>query len=111
MQALGDTEATLGLLFGTVGLGCFVGPIMMNLLVPPQPTPLLWGTVASFGFLLAGYLLMLIAPNISIVLVSTFVRSIGAASCAQSLPGCLTPALHPQALYLGSLDSPRHPTP
>ena len=46
--------------------------------VPPRPTPLLWGTVASFGFLLAGYALMLAAPNIAWVLVSTFVRSIGA---------------------------------
>lgn len=50
--------------------------------VPPRPLPLLWGTVASFGFLLAGYMLMLLAPNIGLVLLSTFVRSIGQSELA-----------------------------
>lgn len=80
MQTLGDPESTLGYLFGMVGLGCFVGPILMNLVVPPRPRPLLWGCVASFFFLLAGYVLMLVAPNIAVILLSTFVRSIGSAS-------------------------------
>ena len=60
--------------------------------MPPRPTPLLWGIVASFAFLLAGYLLMLLAPNIGLVLLSTFVRSIGEAACCCSCSALLVAA-------------------
>lgn len=36
MQTLGDAEATLGFLFGMVGLGCFLGPLGMNLVSEPE---------------------------------------------------------------------------
>lgn len=77
MQKWGDAPETLGFIFATVGFGCFVGPIILNALIPPHPKPLAWGVAASFGFLFAGFLMMLAAPNILLLLFSTFVRSIG----------------------------------
>ncbi len=77
MQRWGDSSVTLGLIFATVGFGCFVGPISMNAIVPPRPQALAWGVAASFGFLFCGFLMMLVAPNILLLLLSTFVRSIG----------------------------------
>ena len=53
------------------------GPICMNALVPPRPRPLVWGVAASYCFLFAGFLLMVVSPGISLVLASTFVRAIG----------------------------------
>lgn len=31
MQWLGDAKSTLGYLFGMVGFGCFLGPIILNM--------------------------------------------------------------------------------
>ncbi|PRW58840.1 major facilitator superfamily MFS_1 [Chlorella sorokiniana] len=79
MQWAGDSSTTLGLIFATVGLGCFVGPVLLNHLFPPYPASLRWGVAASYCLFFAGFALMLIAPNISLVLASTFVRAMGSA--------------------------------
>lgn len=50
----GDASVTLGLIFATVGTGCFVGPIAFNLLVPPRPPALAWGVAASFCLMFSG---------------------------------------------------------
>ena len=40
MQTLGDGPQTLGLVFASVGVGCFFGPIAFNYFTPPRSTPL-----------------------------------------------------------------------
>ncbi|GAB4816866.1 hypothetical protein N2152v2_003912 [Parachlorella kessleri] len=80
MQKLGDASVTLGLIFAVVGIACFLGPVMLNALVPPRPAALAWGVAASFAFMFVGFVIMLVASNISLLLLSTFVRSIGSAT-------------------------------
>ncbi len=70
---------TLGYIFAFVGLGCLAGPILFNMFVPPRPRPLLWGNAAAFVLLGSGYLTMLFAPNVLVVLLSTFIRAAGSA--------------------------------
>ena len=41
MQLLGDQPFTLGLIFASVGFGCFLGPIVFNYFTPPRYSPLL----------------------------------------------------------------------
>ena len=36
MQSLGDGPQTLGLVFASVGVGCFFGPILFNWFTPPR---------------------------------------------------------------------------
>lgn len=36
MQALGDSSTTLGLLFASIGLACFIGPVLSNRITPPR---------------------------------------------------------------------------
>ncbi len=57
--------------------GCFVGPLVMNAIVPPHPQALLWGNVASFGLVFLGLFIMLLSPSIALILLSTFIRSVG----------------------------------
>ncbi len=78
MQQWGDAQVTLGLIQGAVALGCLVGPLAMNAVVATRPLPLAWGVAASFGFVLLGFLLMLAARGIALLLLATFVREMGA---------------------------------
>ena len=55
MQWVGDSSTTLGLIFATVGLGCFVGPVALNHLFPPHPASLRWGVAASYCLFFAGF--------------------------------------------------------
>lgn len=55
MQWAGDSSTTLGLIFATVGLGCFVGPVVLNHLFPPYPASLRWGVAASYCLFFAGF--------------------------------------------------------
>ncbi|PSC75896.1 MFS transporter [Micractinium conductrix] len=77
---LGDSSTTLGLIFAAVGFGCFVGPILFNRFLPPTPPALRWGVALSYLFFFAGLLLMLLSPSLTLVLVSTVVRSMGSAA-------------------------------
>ena len=36
MQSLGDSSQTLGFIFASVGVGCLVGPVLMNKFTPPR---------------------------------------------------------------------------
>lgn len=82
LQSLGDQSTTLGLIFATVGLGCFLGPIGMNRAVAPRRLPLMVGVAASFAFVAAGFGMMLAGytQGIGWVLAATFVRSIGSST-------------------------------
>jgi hypothetical protein len=75
---VGDGATTLGLIFATVGAGCFLGPVAANALVRPRPGPLLWACAASFALLFLGSALMAAAGGLRLVLGATFVRAIGA---------------------------------
>ena len=75
-----DGPTTLGLIFATVGLGCFLGPVVLNALVPPTPKPLLWASVAAFVLLFLGAALMTAARSLVLVLGATFVRAIGSST-------------------------------
>jgi hypothetical protein len=77
---IGDSATTLGLIFAVVGVGCFLGPVGMNALVPPRPRPLLWACAGAFVLLFAGTVLMAAAESLTMVLVATLVRSIGSAT-------------------------------
>jgi len=36
MQGFGDSAFTLGLFFASVGLACFIGPVVFNCVTPPK---------------------------------------------------------------------------
>ncbi|KAL4425671.1 hypothetical protein ABPG75_009687 [Micractinium tetrahymenae] len=80
MQDLGDASATLGFIFAAVGVGCFVGPVALNAVVPPHTRALRWGVAASYCLFATGLLVMLLAPTIWLVLASSVVRSMGSAA-------------------------------
>jgi hypothetical protein len=78
---IGDSSTTLGLIFASVGVGCFLGPIFLNSVVEPRPKPLLWASALAFIFLFAGAVLMALARSaLSMVLIATLVRSVGSAT-------------------------------
>lgn len=77
---IGDGPTTLGLIFAMVGIGCFLGPVFLNALVPPTPRPLLWACAGSFLLLFLGAALMALAQGLPLVLAATFVRAIGSAT-------------------------------
>ncbi|DBB14556.1 TPA: hypothetical protein ACH3X3_004830 [Trebouxia sp. C0006] len=79
MQTLGDGPQTLGFVFAAVGVGCFFGPIFFNYFTPPRKPQLLRSTAASFYCFVVGYLLLVFAADIKLLLVSTVVRSAGSA--------------------------------
>ncbi|KAL3137427.1 hypothetical protein ABBQ32_006948 [Trebouxia sp. C0010 RCD-2024] len=79
MQTLGDSSQTLGFVFAAVGVGCFFGPIFFNFFTPPRKPQLLRSTAASFYCFVLGYLLLILANNISLLLMSTAIRSAGSA--------------------------------
>ena len=47
MQSLGDGPQTLGLVFASVGVGCFFGPILFNWFTPPKYTLLAYHTLSA----------------------------------------------------------------
>jgi len=77
---IGDGPTTLGLIFAVVGTGCFLGPVILNAVVRPQPRPLLWACAASFILLFLGTLMMSLAHTMKLVLAATFVRSVGSST-------------------------------
>ncbi|KAK9830078.1 hypothetical protein WJX72_009631 [[Myrmecia] bisecta] len=80
MQTLGDASTTLGFLFSSVGVGCFFGPIFFNKITPPRLLYLLRSIAATFACFMLGYLLMMTAPSIAYVMLSTVLRSAGSST-------------------------------
>jgi len=77
---VGDSSTTLGLIFASVGFGCFLGPVVLNAAVQPRPRPLLWASALAFIFLFAGAVLLAAARRLYMVLVATLVRAVGSAT-------------------------------
>lgn len=67
----------MGIIYASVGVGCFLGPLLLNTVTPTAVVPLLRGVAISMGLLLAGYLLMLAATHIQGLIVATMVRAMG----------------------------------
>jgi hypothetical protein len=80
IMPVGDSSTTLGLIFATVGVGCFLGPIFLNALVEPRPKPLLWASALAFIFLFAGAVVMAAARKLYLVLIATLIRAVGSAT-------------------------------
>lgn len=76
-QSLGDAGATMGIIYASVGVGCFLGPLLLNAVTPTALVPLLRGVAVSMGLLLAGYVLMLAATHIQTLILATVVRAMG----------------------------------
>jgi predicted MFS family arabinose efflux permease len=77
---VGDSSTTLGVIFATVGIGCFLGPVFLNAAVEPRPRPLLWASALAFIFLFAGSVLLAAARKLYMVLAATLVRAVGSAT-------------------------------
>lgn len=77
MQHLGDAPQTMGYIFAMVGVGCLVGPLVLNPWVPPRVPLLLAACAGSLTLLSISYAVMLAAPGIGLVLLSTFIRALG----------------------------------
>ncbi|KAL6773868.1 hypothetical protein ACKKBG_A22825 [Auxenochlorella protothecoides x Auxenochlorella symbiontica] len=80
MQHLGDAPQTMGYIFAMVGVGCLVGPLVLNPWVPPRVPLLLAACAGSLTLLSISYAVMLAAPGIGLVLLSTFIRALGSAT-------------------------------
>ncbi len=69
--------ATLGLIYVLSGLGTGLGPLVLRRLLGDRPQRLMVGITAGF-FLMAGGIWMLAeVPNLFLLLVATFVRTVG----------------------------------
>jgi predicted MFS family arabinose efflux permease len=80
IQVADDAEITLGLIFAMVGVGCFLGPVLLNLIVSPREKPLVWACAAAFCLLFVGSALMAYAQTLFMVLVATLVRAVGSST-------------------------------
>lgn len=67
----------MGLIFGAVGIGCILGPILANLVTRPDPAGFLRGIALSFVCLNFGYLLMALAPDIFTLMLASALRAQG----------------------------------
>lgn len=76
-QGLGDASQTMGFIFGAVGLGCILGPLVANAFTRPDSAGFLRGIAWSFVCLNVGYLLMALAPDIYLLMVASALRAQG----------------------------------
>lgn len=80
IQIADDAEITLGLIFAMVGIGCFLGPVVLNLIVAPRPKPLVWACAAAFCLLFVGSAFMAYAQTLFMVLAATLIRAVGSST-------------------------------
>lgn len=73
----GNSSATLGLIYFVVGLGTGLGPIVAQRFSQNNLWPMYWAILIAYGTMTAGYVMLGWAPTLGIVLVGTFVRTIG----------------------------------
>eukprot|EP00298_Acanthocystis_sp_HF-20_P023992 c33964_g1_i1.p1 GENE.c33964_g1_i1~~c33964_g1_i1.p1 ORF type:complete len:481 (-),score=156.66 c33964_g1_i1:2-1444(-) len=76
-HTFGDSDATLGIVYGMIGLGCLFGPFMFPSLIKQSETTLLYGSIVSFLFYFTGYIILMTTKNIILFLIAIFVRSAG----------------------------------
>lgn len=73
----GNEAATLGLIYFVIGLGTGVGPILAQRFTKERLWPMYWAILVAYGLMVAGYLLIGWGPLLAMILVGTFVRTIG----------------------------------
>ncbi|MCB0163390.1 MAG: MFS transporter [Anaerolineae bacterium] len=73
----GNEAATLGLIYFVIGLGTGLGPILAQRFTKERLWPMYWAILTAYGLMVAGYLLIGWGPLLGIILVGTFVRTIG----------------------------------
>jgi MFS family permease len=78
MQALGDADLTMGVLFAATGVGCQLGPMLWNYCTPQREQLLIRAIVFAFAHMAFSYLIMAVATDVYVVLLATIIRTIGA---------------------------------
>ncbi|MCB0209810.1 MAG: MFS transporter, partial [Anaerolineae bacterium] len=73
----GNSSATLGLIYFVVGLGTGLGPIVAQRFSKDSVWPMYYAILIAYGAMGIGCLLLGWAPTLAIVLVATFIRTIG----------------------------------
>jgi hypothetical protein len=80
MHALGDANMTLGILYSVVGIGCQTGPLIWNKCTRNIDSELYSRCVVCFFNFFTGYLAMLFASNIFMVIAAVFLRTLGSST-------------------------------
>ncbi|MCB9098789.1 MAG: MFS transporter [Anaerolineales bacterium] len=69
--------ATLGLIYFVIGLGTGFGPILAQRFTKEQLWPMYRAILVAYGLMVTGYLLLGWGPLLTIILMGTFIRTIG----------------------------------
>ncbi|MCB0190730.1 MAG: MFS transporter [Anaerolineae bacterium] len=73
----GNSSATLGLIYFVVGLGTGLGPIVAQHFSKDRLWPMYYAILIAYGVMFLGCLLLGWAPTLTIVLMGTFIRTVG----------------------------------
>jgi len=77
MQATGDPSSTMGLLFGAMGFGCLLGPLLAGRVVRQTEKSSFTAALWAMVLVVLGYTMNLIAPDLWVVIIGTVLRSSG----------------------------------
>lgn len=72
-----DASATLGLIYLAVGLGTGLGPVVARRITGEEQPAMYWAIFVAYLAMISGYLLLGWSPSLAIVLVATFIRTVG----------------------------------
>lgn len=78
MNAIGDQQLTLGVLYSMVGLGCYLGPVSWNGCTPQKGEIIFSRIVFAFANFTIAYFITIFAPNIFVLMMATATRAFGA---------------------------------
>jgi MFS family permease len=75
---LGDNASgTLGWIYLSVGLGTGLGPVVARRFTGDEHPAMYWAIFVAYLAMIAGYFMMGIAPSLGVVLLATFIRTVG----------------------------------
>ncbi len=73
----GDDSATLGLIYLVIGVGTGLGPLVARKITGDNPLAMQWGIWVTYLAMVIGYFMEGFAFSLIILLVATFIRTIG----------------------------------